>query len=197
VQAGAAAWAVRALESWGPRVAAPQRGGSGGSEEPLGRAMAGHAARQAAAAARGLPHALQLLQALLAGDGGARAAVAAAAQGGAQGLVALLAGLAGRPQAGALAQQCIQLLQQQAGGDSESPAAAAAGDAGNAAGAGPAAAAPQGGGASRTLRHCAACGKAGRSLKCCARCRAAYYCEPACQRRHWKEHKQHCSAPHA
>ena len=40
---------------------------------------------------------------------------------------------------------------------------------------------------------CAACSAAGSDLLQCSRCRAVSYCGPACQRRHWRTHKAHCS----
>ena len=43
----------------------------------------------------------------------------------------------------------------------------------------------------KSLRNqCAACGKMCRKL--CQRCKQVAYCDAACQRQHWREHKQTC-----
>ena len=44
-----------------------------------------------------------------------------------------------------------------------------------------------------TERACGSCGKpsTGRPQKC-GRCKAIWYCDVACQRRAWPEHKYHC-----
>ena len=65
----------------------------------------------------------------------------------------------------------------------------------------PSRASPFGGGelprrdTSALLRHvCAGCGAQddGVTFKACARCMATRYCSPACQKAHWKAHKQTC-----
>lgn len=45
-----------------------------------------------------------------------------------------------------------------------------------------------------TLPPCAACGKADATQRC-ARCQASAYCDRACQKQHWKQHKRECVAP--
>jgi hypothetical protein len=42
---------------------------------------------------------------------------------------------------------------------------------------------------------CFACGKHEAALLKCERCRAAYYCDAACQKAHWKDHKGGCRPP--
>ena len=44
------------------------------------------------------------------------------------------------------------------------------------------------------LRTCAACGKRLLQMLKCSRCKAAFYCDAACQERHWREHKAACGA---
>lgn len=39
--------------------------------------------------------------------------------------------------------------------------------------------------------RCGDCGKEGATLRC-SRCKRAFYCEKACQQRHWKAHKETC-----
>ena len=39
---------------------------------------------------------------------------------------------------------------------------------------------------------CAACGKKQLQMLRCSRCKAAFYCDAACQKRHWQEHKAAC-----
>ena len=41
---------------------------------------------------------------------------------------------------------------------------------------------------------CEACGVLGRDMKRCARCHTARYCNAACQRAHWREHRASCRA---
>jgi hypothetical protein len=43
-------------------------------------------------------------------------------------------------------------------------------------------------------RACAACGKEALQMLKCSRCKAAFYCDAACQKRHWQEHKAACGA---
>jgi hypothetical protein len=43
-----------------------------------------------------------------------------------------------------------------------------------------------------TGRVCAKCGSRSQALMCCARCHAVSYCDRACQRAHWDEHKTEC-----
>jgi hypothetical protein len=43
-------------------------------------------------------------------------------------------------------------------------------------------------------RICAACGKQQLQLLQCSRCKAAFYCDAACQKRHWREQKAACGA---
>ena len=43
-------------------------------------------------------------------------------------------------------------------------------------------------------RTCAACGKQQLQMLKCSRCKAAFYCDAACQKRHWREHKAACGA---
>jgi hypothetical protein len=44
------------------------------------------------------------------------------------------------------------------------------------------------------LRTCAACGNQALQMLKCSRCKAAFYCDAACQKRHWREHKAACGA---
>ena len=44
------------------------------------------------------------------------------------------------------------------------------------------------------LRTCASCGRKQLQLLKCSRCKAAFYCDAACQRRHWREHRAVCGA---
>ena len=41
--------------------------------------------------------------------------------------------------------------------------------------------------------QCNNCGKKGK-VQCCSRCKSVYYCNEACQKRHWQTHKILCSA---
>jgi hypothetical protein len=41
-------------------------------------------------------------------------------------------------------------------------------------------------------RACAACGSTQEGMSRCTRCAAAFYCDAACQRRHWPAHKPAC-----
>jgi hypothetical protein len=43
-------------------------------------------------------------------------------------------------------------------------------------------------------RICAACGAKRLQMLRCSRCKAAFYCDAACQKRHWREHKAACGA---
>jgi hypothetical protein len=43
-------------------------------------------------------------------------------------------------------------------------------------------------------RTCADCGKKQMQMHKCSRCKAAFYCDAACQQRHWREHKAACGA---
>ena len=48
------------------------------------------------------------------------------------------------------------------------------------------------------LRRCAKCDKRaapGKELKRCTRCKCTFYCDAACQRDHWKDHKVSCTTP--
>uniref|UniRef100_A0AAV1TR86 MYND-type domain-containing protein n=1 Tax=Peronospora matthiolae TaxID=2874970 RepID=A0AAV1TR86_9STRA len=48
------------------------------------------------------------------------------------------------------------------------------------------------------LRRCAKCDKRaapGKELKRCTRCKCTFYCDAACQRDHWKDHKVSCTPP--
>jgi hypothetical protein len=44
------------------------------------------------------------------------------------------------------------------------------------------------------VRICAACGKKALQMLKCSRCTAAFYCDAACQKRHWREHRAACGA---
>ena len=46
--------------------------------------------------------------------------------------------------------------------------------------------------ASVPIPRCSGCGKASSTHSACSRCRTVRYCEAACQRKHWVEHKQYC-----
>ena len=43
-------------------------------------------------------------------------------------------------------------------------------------------------------RTCATCSKMALKMLRCSRCKAAFYCDAACQKRHWREHKAACGA---
>jgi hypothetical protein len=43
-------------------------------------------------------------------------------------------------------------------------------------------------------RTCAACGATRKGMSRCGKCAAAFYCDAACQRRHWPAHKAACRA---
>lgn len=45
-------------------------------------------------------------------------------------------------------------------------------------------------------RECAQCGNRAE-CRACSQCQFVFYCSKDCQRRHWKVHKQTCSAPAA
>ena len=47
-----------------------------------------------------------------------------------------------------------------------------------------------------SLEKCAACqkGELEANLKLCTGCRGVWYCGAACQKSHWKEHREHCKA---
>jgi hypothetical protein len=42
------------------------------------------------------------------------------------------------------------------------------------------------------IRECAKCHKKNSALLQCARCRQVHYCDKACQKTHWKQHKRTC-----
>lgn len=44
----------------------------------------------------------------------------------------------------------------------------------------------------KTVLTCSNCGIAAIELSKCARCKIATYCQPACQKKHWKVHKSDC-----
>ncbi|KXZ48845.1 hypothetical protein GPECTOR_25g430 [Gonium pectorale] len=83
-----------------------------------------------------------------------------------------------------------------AAGDAAAAAVSAADDGAgpstSAAPAAPAAKAP----ASAGLKACACCSqplKTGGLPQRCGKCKSVYYCSQACQKKHWSEHKPHCS----
>ena len=41
-------------------------------------------------------------------------------------------------------------------------------------------------------KKCSACGKESDKLMKCRDCKCVWYCDAACQKRHWKEHKKEC-----
>ena len=45
-----------------------------------------------------------------------------------------------------------------------------------------------------TVFRCFHCGKRGHDLPRCRQCSQAYYCDSACQRKHWKQHRPVCQA---
>ncbi|KAI0808001.1 hypothetical protein C8Q74DRAFT_107333 [Fomes fomentarius] len=42
------------------------------------------------------------------------------------------------------------------------------------------------------LYQCSTCAKQSALVRKCSRCHSAWYCDAACQRAHWQEHKKKC-----